>query len=113
MDVYSIIPITTYRYISFYKAVAAYIPDGGNGSFSSTFPEHIVSVEGVPAIGEIRILLRKGYAGFGDGVLVATTNTTISGEWRIDGLNPDYYYDVVCRVDGYNDLIFSNIQPKV
>lgn len=113
MSEFSVLPIRPYSHLGFYKAIVSYIPEGGNGYFASTFPDHIVSVEGVPAIGEVRVLLRTAPVPQGDGLLVATTKTNASGEWRVEGLNPNYRYDVVCRFEGYNDLIFSNIKPKV
>ena len=112
-DTYSRVPRRNVAHMEFYRAIFTYKPASGNGYLSSTLPNFIVSVSGVPAVGEVRVLLRSSPVPQGDGILVAKTTSNVSGQWRIDGLNPKYTYDVVCRVDGYNDLIFSNVKPRV
>lgn len=112
-EVYSITPPVHYGYIGFPTRFVTYKPKGGIGYFASAFPDYLITVEGRPSLGEIRVLLRTGGHNSGDGMLVAKTLADNTGQWRIDGLNPDFRYDVVCRVDGYNDLIFSNVKPKV
>ncbi|MFV5507251.1 hypothetical protein [Acinetobacter sp. 197] len=112
-EVYSITPPVHYGYVRFATRFVTYKPKGGAGYFASTFPDYLITVEGRPAPGEIRVLLRTGGHSSGDGMLVAKTLADNTGQWRVDGLNPDFRYDVVCRVEGYNDIIFSNVKPKV
>lgn len=112
-EVYSITPPVHYGYIGFQTRFVTYKPKGGDGYFASTFPDYLVTVEGRPSTGEVRVLLRTGGHNSGDGMLVAKTIADNTGQWRIDNLNPSYRYDVVCRVEGYNDIIFSNVKPKV
>ena len=86
-------------------------PKRGLGYLGGEFPDGITSVEGTPGQAEIRVLYRPEAGEPGDGVLVATTMSAPDGTWRIDGLNPDLKYDVVCRHRGYNDMILSNVSP--
>lgn len=109
----SFLPIKPYRYLSFYKSIITYIPDGGEGYFSSSFPDFLVVVEGVPSVGEIRVLLRTMKTPESDGMLVAKTYSDATGQWYVGGLNPEFLYDVVCRVEGYRDIIFSDLTPVV
>lgn len=92
-----------------------YLPENvsGNGYFSSSFPDYIVTEDGRPIAGEIRVLLRDDQDSQANGVLIAKTISDGSGQWRVDNLNPILRYDVVCRVGGYNDIIFTNVSPKV
>ncbi|ENU86125.1 hypothetical protein [Acinetobacter sp. CIP 102129] len=110
---FSVVPPNAFAYIGFNRRYTPFIPKGGNGYFSSSFPDYLIIVEGRPSVGEIRVLLRTATVPQGDGVLVAKTMSDNTGQWRIDGLNLSYRYDVVCRVEGYNDIIFSNVKPKV
>lgn len=111
--VISVVPTPVYAHVGFIRRFDTYQPKGGTGYFASTFPDYLITVEGRPAPGEIRVLLRTGGHSSGDGMLVAKTVADNTGQWRIDGLNPDFKYDVVCRVEGYKDIIFSNVKPKV
>lgn len=84
----------------------------GTGYLSGTYPAGITKIEGVPGPAEIRVLLRPVAGGMGDGMLVATVVSGVDGTWRVDGLNTALRFDVVCRQDGYNDMILSNVAPK-
>lgn len=112
-QVFSIIPRKVYAHLGFKRRFISYQPKRGQGYFSSSFPNFIVSVEGVPSIGEVRVLQHSTSIIESDGVLVAKTMSDITGQWRIYGLDPETTYDVVCRVDGYNDMIFANVKPKI
>lgn len=112
-EVYSIAPPVKYGYLKPRSLFLPYRPKQGQGYFSSSFPDYLITVEGRPASGVIRVLLRTPRIPESDGCLVATTTADVAGQWRIDGLDADMRYDVVCRVEGYNDIIFSNVKPKV
>lgn len=113
MSVFSVLSIRSYSYLSFFKPALSYIPDGGEGYFSSSYPDFLVVVDGVPSVGEIRVLLRTIKTPESDGMLVAKTYSDAAGQWYVGGLNPEFRYDVVCRVEGYRDIIFSDLTPVV
>lgn len=80
---------------------------------SGDAPEYVTKVENVATATEILVFI---HAEFGDplsGQLVAHIKTDNDGSWRVDNLNPDLRYDVVCRYTGYKDEIMSNIKPFV
>lgn len=83
-EVYSITPTVHYGYVGFPTRFIVYKPKGGTGYFASTFPDYLITVEGRPAPGEIRVLLRIGGHSSGDGMLVAKTVADNAGQWRID-----------------------------
>lgn len=85
----------------------------GIGYFKSTFPEHITSVDGVPVSAEVRVLLRNHPNKDYDMLVVAKTQSANDGTWEVRGLNPNFKYDVIARYTGYNDLIMSDLTPKV
>lgn len=87
------------------------LPMGGRGFLAGTFPDGITSVEGVPGPATIRVLLRTGRDHPGDGVVVSQVHSDQDGTWIVEGLNPDLRFDVVCRSDGYNDMILSDVTP--
>lgn len=64
-----------------------------------------------PVLATVRILYRPAAGALGDGELVAQVITAADGTWRVDNLNTNLRYDVVCRKDGYNDEITANVQP--
>lgn len=90
-----------------------YIRLNGPGYLGGDFPDYVTKVEGVPAQTEILVFLHREVGQPGDGKLIARLTTFQSGSWRVDNLNPDLRYDVVCRYPGYKDEILSNIQPFV
>lgn len=85
----------------------------GIGYFKSTFPEHITSVDGVPVSADVRVLLRNHPNKDYDMLVVAKTQSANDGTWEVRGLNPNFKYDVIARYTGYNDLIMSDLTPKV
>ena len=85
----------------------------GIGYFKSTFPEHITSVDGVPVSAEVRVLLRNHPNKDYDMLVVAKAQSANDGTWEVRGLNPNFKYDVIARYTGYNDLIMSDLTPKV
>ena len=85
----------------------------GAGYLSSSFPDSITSVEGVPVSAEVRVLLRYPTLPRLDGRLIASTTSAADGTWRINGLNPAQRYDVVARLAGRNDVIMAGITPAV
>ena len=85
----------------------------GYGFLAGSFPDGVTSVEGVPTPAEIRVLYRPDAESEIDGYLVAKTISNPDGTWLIEGLNPDLKYDVICRHEGYNDMILSNVSPAL
>lgn len=84
----------------------------GHGYLAGSFPDGITSVEGVPASATIRVLLRlPGYPA--DGEVVAEVQSNPDGTWLVEGLNHNLKYDVICRHEGYNDMILSNVSPAL
>lgn len=85
----------------------------GYGYLSGSFPDGITRVEGVPQAAEIRVLYRPLGDSEIDGYLVAKTVSSPDGTWIIQGLNHNLKYDVICRHEGYNDMILSNVSPAL
>lgn len=85
----------------------------GQGYLAGGFPDAITRVEGVPAPAEVRVIYRGEQGQLGDGHLVAEQVSGPDGTWLIEGLNPDLKYDVICRHEGYNDMILSNVSPAL
>lgn len=82
-------------------------PIHGNGYLGGDFPDYVTKVEGSPTQTEITVFEHS------TGEFVTRIDTTQTGSWRVDNLNPDLRYDVVCRYTGYKDEIMSNIKPFV
>lgn len=83
----------------------------GVGYFGGDYPDGVIKIDGVPGVAEVRVIWRG--AGWFDGFVVATTQSSPAGTWRVSGLNPNLKYDVVVRKDGFNDQIMSNVSPVV
>lgn len=88
-------------------------PEKGNGFLSSSFPDNVTRLDGVPHKMEVRVLYRPKSWAVADGIVVAITNSSDSGQWRVNNLNPQYKYDVVFRYTGYKDEIVSDVTPFV
>lgn len=89
------------------------IPLNGLGYFGGTFPDGLTTIAGKPISATIRVVLRTPINGYGDGVLVATTQSNPDGTWRINGIPTHLKYDVIARYDGENDVIMSNVSPAL
>ncbi len=98
-------------YVPTVMAVAGIKPAPGPGYLAGTFPSGVTSVDGAPTKATVRVLYRPGFGAFGDGALVASVESAHDGTWRVDGLDPAHKFDVVCRLEGFNDLILSNVSP--
>lgn len=85
----------------------------GNGYLGGDFPDYVTKIEGTPTKTEILVLVHGEMGSDGDGQMVSHIETLDTGSWRVDNLNPDLRYDVVCRYPGYKDEIMSNIKPFV
>lgn len=96
---------------------AVYILDAwmthGIGYLAGEFPDGITRVEGVPAPAMIRVHCRSSSGLIEDGVMVAEVSSAADGTWLVAGLNHNLKYDVICRHEGYNDMILSNVTPVV
>lgn len=90
------------------------VPDGlnGDGYLGGDHPDGLVKENSAPVVGTIRVVLRDNFGSSRDGFVVAETTTNQDGSWRVEGLNRAYRYDVICRLSGYNDQIYSNVAPK-
>lgn len=86
---------------------------GGSGYLAGTFPGGITTVDGVPTPATVRVLYRPASGQPGDGALVAEVQSAADGSWRVDGLDPALKFDVVGRKAWFNDVIMSNVSPKV
>lgn len=86
---------------------------GGSGYLAGSFPGGITTVDGVPTAATVRVLYRPGPGQPGDGALVAEVQSAADGSWRVDGLDPALKFDVVGRKAWFNDVIMSNVSPKV
>lgn len=85
---------------------------GGAGHLAGTYPDGVTKIEGTPGPATIRVLHRSS-DGWADGIIVAEVTSGADGTWRVDGLDPARRFDVVCRHDGYNDMILSNVAPVI
>lgn len=85
----------------------------GLGYFAGSFPDGLTTIKGVPVSASVRVLLRTPIQGYGDGVVVATTQSNQDGTWQIDGLHTHLKYDVVARYNGEKDVIMSNVSPEI
>lgn len=84
----------------------------GDGTLSSKTPAALTTVDGVPTAATVMVRWRAPVPGqYGDGALVATTTSSIAGEWSVTGLDHRLRYDVTARLTGENDALQSNVQP--
>lgn len=89
------------------------MPRLGSGYLAGNFPGGITTVESVPSSATIRVLIRDRAGSARDGAVVAEIKSNPSGTWKVEGLRADLRYDVICRHEGYNDMILSNVSPVV
>lgn len=87
--------------------------NGGVGYLSGDAPDYITRIEGVPTSCTIRVFVRGDNGSPGDMYFVKQIESNVDGSWRIDNLDPNLSYDVVCRYTGYKDEIISNIKPVI
>lgn len=90
-----------------------WLPLVGHGYLAGSFPDGITSVEGVPGSAIIRVLYRPESGEAGDGAVVAEVQSNPDGTWLVEGLDHRLKYDVICRHEGYNDMILSNVSPAL
>lgn len=88
-------------------------PTGGLGYIAGTYPGGITTLNGVPVAATVRVIYRGDSQRFTDGYVVAEVQSAPDGTYRVDNLNPALRYDVIGRLDGQNDVIAANVQPKV
>ena len=81
----------------------------GPGFLAGEYPDGIVTVEGVPAEADLRVLLRSD--DMLDGLVVARARSKPDGTYLIPGLNPALEFDLVARKEGRNDVIASRVKP--
>lgn len=85
----------------------------GLGFFGGTFPDGLTTINGAPVAAVVRVLLRTPIQGYGDGSVIASTQSAPDGTWLIEGLHTHLKYDVVSRYAGKNDVIMSNVSPAL
>lgn len=83
----------------------------GDGRLAGDFPDGVTRKDGAPHSADVRVLLRTSNPGF-DGAVIRKTRSAQDGTWEVVGLNPAMTYDVVARLDGYNDMILSRVRPQ-
>lgn len=88
------------------------LPLSGTGYLAGTHPDGTTTVEGVPSKATVRVLLRTPSGHPGDGAVVAEVESAQDGTWRVGGLPMGFTYDVVGRMDGFNDVIMADVTPK-
>lgn len=111
-EIYSVtepFPETRLSYIAVYRPFV--LDMTGSGYLSGEFPIGITTVEGVPVTATVRVLIRSSTSRYSDGVVVAEVQSAPDGSWLVAGLNPKLRYDVIGRLDGFNDVIASNVKP--
>jgi hypothetical protein len=87
-------------------------PRRGTGMLSSSFPSALTTVEGTPVSAQVLVRYRADTPGdYADGVLVAQTVSSASGEWVVEGLDPALRYDVSARYAGENDALQADVRP--
>ncbi|RMX08490.1 hypothetical protein D8I35_05275 [Corticibacter populi] len=84
----------------------------GSGYLAGSFPDGITTDEGVPTSATVRVLVRSESQAL-DGLLLRSTVSAPSGVWEVTGLSANMRYDVVARKAERNDVIASNVAPKV
>ena len=88
------------------------IVSSGAGYLSGSYPDGLVTDDGVPVSADILIRIRSKSLPL-NGLLVAQVKSAPDGTWLVTNLNPDLKYDAIARLDGRNDVIGSNLTPKV
>jgi len=79
---------------------------------SSSFPSALTTVEGTPVSAQVLVRYRADTPGdYADGVLVAQTVSSASGEWVVEGLDSGLRYDVSARYVGENDALQADVRP--
>lgn len=101
------------KYFIGFIAEGKYLKHPGVGYFSGGSPDYITSVEGVPKSCTVRVFLRGNNGGLADMAFIKQVQSAPDGSWYVGGLDPSKKYDVICRYEGYNDMIISNVSPKV
>lgn len=95
--------LATYR-------VENYLRNDLGGYLAGTLPDGVTRLDGAPVSATVRVSLRSPMHAL-DGLPIAEVVSAIDGTWRVDGLDPALRFDVVCRLEGFNDLILSNVSP--
>lgn len=84
----------------------------GGAYLSGSFPAGVTSVDGVPTSATVRVQVRDP-DGTADGVFVGEVVSGADGTWQVSGLPTRFTYDVIGRKADFNDVVVSNVAPKV
>lgn len=76
-------------------------------------PAGLTTKDGAPVSATVRVLVRSPANPALDGVVARCVQSAPDGTWRATGLHPDMRYDVVGRLDGFNDVIQADVSPEV
>ena len=85
----------------------------GDGYLAGESPGGTTTVEGVPTAATVRVVARPVAGSKADGMVVAEVQSSAAGTWLVEGLNPLLRYDVIGRLAGKDDVIVSDVIPKV
>ena len=85
--------------------------DENEGYLAGEIPDGRTTLFGSAVEANIRIAWRSLSEDVGDGLIVARTQSSVNGEWRVTGLDIRELYDVIGSLDGYEDKIVSLVQP--
>jgi hypothetical protein len=72
----------------------------------------VTTLQLTPLPATVRVLHRTG-GEVADGEVLAKIQSGADGAWRVDNLNPEHRYDVVGRLNEYNDVILAGVSPAL
>lgn len=84
----------------------------GAGTVAGTFPEGITVVDNTPVQATVRAVARLP-AGLGDGREMAEVQSAPDGTYLITGLSTDHEFDIIGRLNGYQDVIVGRVRPAL
>ena len=84
----------------------------GDGALSGDFPNGIVTDDNVPTVSDITVSLRLPDCILKDDLVIARTQSSQDGTWKITGLNKSLRFNVIAKKSMRNHVIASNITPE-
>mgnify|MGYP007013231456 CR=1 FL=1 len=80
----------------------------GLGYLAGEFPESITTRLDTPVSATIKVLHTAADGRMGK---VAEVVSNPDGTWAVHGLDPTKQFDVICSLEGFNDLVLSKVSP--